>query len=209
MKSRKIRLKPRKVPKQSRSRKLVEYILEAAIRVLKKSPGSGFNTIAVASEAGVSVGSLYQYFPNKEALLFQLQMDEATKTREQLQAIFSNCAQPAHKRMKAALEYFFESEWEERDLRRSLQEASVDVSRSEEFSMLRVDTIAEVESFLRDNFRTSRKDSQDWAEYLCFSASSLAEAGSNLAASHHQYREWSKRSIEMLMLYMKNINNNA
>jgi len=63
---------PRKPPRQARSRATVEAILEATIRVLITRGYDGATTIAIAARAGVSVGSLYQYFPNKEALVAAL-----------------------------------------------------------------------------------------------------------------------------------------
>lgn len=63
-----IRIAPRKTPRQSRAATTVECILEAAARVLACESLAGFNTNRVAAVAGVSVGSLYQYFPNKDAL---------------------------------------------------------------------------------------------------------------------------------------------
>lgn len=68
----KIRLSPRKTPSQERSQATVQAILEAATRVLAKHSLAGFNTNRVAEVAGVSVGSLYQYFPNKDALVTAL-----------------------------------------------------------------------------------------------------------------------------------------
>ncbi|MFM8411598.1 MAG: TetR/AcrR family transcriptional regulator [Alphaproteobacteria bacterium] len=65
-------ISPRKTPRQSRSRDTVETILEAAARVLERSSLEGFNTNRVAEVAGVSVGSVYQYFPNKDALMAAL-----------------------------------------------------------------------------------------------------------------------------------------
>lgn len=62
------RLKPRKLPHQARSRETVEAILDAAARVLARDSLVGFNTNRVAQVAGVSIGSLYQYFPGKDAL---------------------------------------------------------------------------------------------------------------------------------------------
>ena len=53
------KLKPRKEPKQNRSKIMVSNILEAAIRVLKESPFDKFTTNRVAEKAGISVGSLY------------------------------------------------------------------------------------------------------------------------------------------------------
>jgi AcrR family transcriptional regulator len=66
------RIKPRKVPRQHRSAATVEAILEAAARILERGGLDALNTNSVAAMAGVSVGSLYQYFPGKEALLAEL-----------------------------------------------------------------------------------------------------------------------------------------
>lgn len=59
----------RKVPRQARSRATVEVILEAGARVLGTHGWSGFSTNKVAALAGVSIGSFYQYFPEKASLL--------------------------------------------------------------------------------------------------------------------------------------------
>ena len=69
---RKSELKPRKIPIQQRSQAMVELILKAATRVLARESLAGFNTNRVADVAGISVGSLYQYFPNKAALVTEL-----------------------------------------------------------------------------------------------------------------------------------------
>jgi AcrR family transcriptional regulator len=70
-------LKPRKRPGQSRSIETVGVILEAAARILEERGFRGYTTNAVAERAGVSIGSLYQYFPNKDALTVAL-MDRET-----------------------------------------------------------------------------------------------------------------------------------
>jgi AcrR family transcriptional regulator len=62
-------LEPRKSPVQARSAASVEAILEATIQVLLNVGKERLTTTRVASRAGVSVGTLYQYFPNKSALL--------------------------------------------------------------------------------------------------------------------------------------------
>jgi AcrR family transcriptional regulator len=69
---RQTRTTPRKRPRQARSKATVDTILEATTRVLVKQGFDGLSTNAVASAAGVSIGSLYQYFPNKEALVLAL-----------------------------------------------------------------------------------------------------------------------------------------
>lgn len=63
---------PRKFPRQERSRRTVERILDAAARIFHEQGYAGATTNDIADEADVSVGSLYQYFPNKDALLVAL-----------------------------------------------------------------------------------------------------------------------------------------
>jgi AcrR family transcriptional regulator len=71
-------LKPRKSPRQARSAETVQIVLEAAARILESRGRAGFTTNAVAERAGVSIGSLYQYFPSKEALTGALIERETT-----------------------------------------------------------------------------------------------------------------------------------
>ncbi|MEH3159298.1 MAG: TetR/AcrR family transcriptional regulator [Sphingomonas taxi] len=59
----------RKIPRQARSGETVRAIVEAAARILEEAGLGAFTTNAVAERAGVSIGSLYQYFPGKEALI--------------------------------------------------------------------------------------------------------------------------------------------
>ncbi|EEX13201.1 transcriptional regulator, TetR family [Citreicella sp. SE45] len=65
-------LSPRKTPRQSRSRASYEAVLTAAAQILEREGMAGLNTNAVAGRAGVSVGTLYQYFPGKEAIAAEL-----------------------------------------------------------------------------------------------------------------------------------------
>ena len=65
-------LKPRKTPSQARSKATVEAILVAAAQVFRRQGYAGATTDRIAERAGVSVGSLYQYFPNKDAILVAL-----------------------------------------------------------------------------------------------------------------------------------------
>lgn len=78
-------LEPRKSPVQARSAATVEAILMATIQVLLKFGKERLTTTLVAARAGVSVGTLYQYFPNKSALLratLQRHMDQITLALE-------------------------------------------------------------------------------------------------------------------------------
>ncbi len=73
------RERPRKLPRQARSAETVAVIVEAAARILEKRGLEGFTTNAVAEEAGVSIGSLYQYFPRKDALIGTLIFRETSQ----------------------------------------------------------------------------------------------------------------------------------
>lgn len=66
------RLEPRKKPRQARSQATVEVILAAAARVFARSGYAATTTNHIAAKAGVSVGSLYEYFPSKDAILVAL-----------------------------------------------------------------------------------------------------------------------------------------
>ena len=63
---------PRKLASQERSRATVQALLDATARVLTREGYDRASTNRIAATAGVSVGSLYQYFPNKEALVAAL-----------------------------------------------------------------------------------------------------------------------------------------
>jgi AcrR family transcriptional regulator len=66
------RLSPRKKPAQQRATFTVHAILEAAAYILEHQGLEGYTTNEIAARAGVSIGSLYQYFPNKDAVTLAL-----------------------------------------------------------------------------------------------------------------------------------------
>lgn len=74
-----MKLQPRKEPRQARSKAMVDTILDAIARVLVERGYAKTNTNLVAEAAGISVGSLYQYFPNKDALIFALRERHVTR----------------------------------------------------------------------------------------------------------------------------------
>lgn len=65
-------LKPRKKPIQTRSTATVDAIVEATIRILRQDGWAACTTTRIAALAGVSVGSLYQYFPNRNAIAVEI-----------------------------------------------------------------------------------------------------------------------------------------
>ena len=118
------RISSRKRPKQARSTELVAAILEAAAQVLAKEGAPRFTTARVAEKAGVSVGSLYQYFPNKAAILFRLQSDEWRQTSDLLRGILEEVDRPPLERLRALVHAFIRSECEEAAMRVALNDAA-------------------------------------------------------------------------------------
>jgi len=125
---------PRKTPRQARSAETVRAILEAAARILEARGFDGYNTNAVAELAGVSVGSLYQYFPGKDALTAalierekaQLLRDvaaiEITDPRTALREVIAACA--AHQMRRPVLARLLDFE----ELRLPLREQQADAA---------------------------------------------------------------------------------
>jgi AcrR family transcriptional regulator len=114
----------RKHPKQARSTDLVVAILQAATQVLAKEGAQRFTTARVAEKAGVSVGSVYQYFPNKAAILFRLQSDEWRQTTELLRAILEDVQKPPLERLRLLVHAFLRSECDEAEMRVALNDAA-------------------------------------------------------------------------------------
>ena len=74
----------RRRPSQARSRVTVEAILDAAARVLEERGYAAGTTNRIAERAGVSIGSLYEYFPNKDAIVVALAERELDAEREEI-----------------------------------------------------------------------------------------------------------------------------
>ncbi|MGF6417192.1 AcrR family transcriptional regulator [Stenotrophomonas sp. AN71] len=114
----------RKQPRQARSSDLVAAILEAAAQVLKHEGAPRFTTARVAERAGVSIGSLYQYFPNKAAILFRLQQDEWQQTADMVRGILQETRQPPLQRLRQLVHAFIRSECDEAQTRGALSDAA-------------------------------------------------------------------------------------
>src|SRR3954447_1787604 len=114
----------RKQPQQARSNELVAAILDAAVQVLAKEGAQRFTTARVAERAGVSVGSLYQYFPNKAAILFRLQSDEWRQTSDLLRDILEDERKSPLQRLRILVHAFIRSECDEAAMRVALNDAA-------------------------------------------------------------------------------------
>jgi len=93
----------RKSPRQTRSKETVEVLLTAAARILTTEGFEALTTNRVAAVAGVSVGSLYQYFPNKEALVRALSERHTHGVRDRIRARFEEAWDGPHEALSRAV----------------------------------------------------------------------------------------------------------
>src|SRR6202162_1443592 len=89
-----VAFEPRKTPIQARSAVTVAAISEATIQVLLSHGAERLTTTRVAERAGVSVGTLYQYYPNKQALLFAVLANHLTNV---MATVAAACESACHK----------------------------------------------------------------------------------------------------------------
>ena len=119
---------PRKMPIQARSTVTVEAISEATIRVLLSHGAERLTTTRVAERAGVSVGTLYQYYPNKQSLLFAVLENHLNNIAARVEAACeSACHKPLAEMIKEMVEAFVDAKMERADISVALYRVSADV----------------------------------------------------------------------------------
>jgi AcrR family transcriptional regulator len=122
-------LHPRKTPIQARSTVTVEAIAEAAIQVLLSHGIERLTTTRVAERAGVSVGTLYQYYPNKQALLFAVLEAHLEKVAAALsQACEESHGLPLEAMVKHVIEAFVDAKMERTDISMALYKIAAELS---------------------------------------------------------------------------------
>jgi len=138
----------RKQPKQARSTELVAAVLEAAVQVLATQGAARFTVARVAERAGVSVGSVYQYFPNKAAILFRLQSDEWRQTSDMLREILEDTLKPPFERLRILVQAFIQSECDEAQIRVALNDAAPLYRDAPEHQAARMSVQQSVDAFM-------------------------------------------------------------
>lgn len=156
----------RKQPQQARSNELVAIILEAAVQVLAKEGAHRFTTARVAERAGVSIGSLYQYFPNKAAILFRLQSDEWRQTTELLRGILEDVQRPPLERLRTLVHAFVRSECDESEMRGALNDAAPLYRDAPEAQEARASGTRTVQIFLQEVLPQSSEETRALASDL-------------------------------------------
>ena len=114
-------LNPRKIPAQARSAATVDAILQAATQVLISSGFEKMSTTRIAERAGVSVGSFYQYFPNKRALLAALVHRHVSEVATRAERACNTVHGATIRKMcEAIVNAFIDAKTERADLSRAL-----------------------------------------------------------------------------------------
>lgn len=157
------RISVRKQPGQTRSAALVATILEAAVRVLAEEGAARFTTARVAERAGVSIGSLYQYFPNKAAILFRLQTDEWRETTAMLRNTLEDASKPPLARLRALTHAFIRSECAEASVRVALDDAAPLYRDAPEAAEVRQAGAEIIERFMREVLPNATNDERTLA----------------------------------------------
>jgi len=196
----------RKQPKQVRSTELVKIILEAAIHVLAQQGAQRFTTARVAEKAGVSVGSLYQYFPNKAAILFRLQRDEWRQTTELLRRILEDTRRRPPERLRALVHAFIRSECDEARMRVALDDAAPLYRDAPESREARASGDRIIQVFMREALPKAAAADRALAADLI--TSTLTAAGKQFSESPRTSAEitaFAKAMADMFCAYLKSL----
>jgi len=168
---RQVKTTPRKRPLQSRSKATVDTILTATARILIKLGFDGLTTNAVAEAAGVSIGSLYQYFPNKEALVAALIESQLDIKNAQTIAELGRVAKlPLGEAVRAMIELTIQSYAAQPELKRVLLEQVPRVGRMARIAELHQGTHKMITALLTVRRAELAIENPEMAAFLLVSA---------------------------------------
>jgi AcrR family transcriptional regulator len=200
---RRAQISSRKQPQQARSTDLVAAILEAAVQVLAKEGAARFTTARVAEKAGVSIGSLYQYFPNKASILFRLQSDEWRQTSALLRSILEDTKRPPLERLRALVHAFIRSECDEAAVRVALDDAAPLYRDAPEAREANASGERAVAAFMREVLPTASKATRAMAADLI--KTTLSQVGkhfSEVPRSPGEIDAYSDAMADMFCAYL-------
>jgi AcrR family transcriptional regulator len=203
---RRAQISTRKQPQQARSTELVEAILQAAVRVLEKEGAQRFTTARVAEKAGVSVGSVYQYFPNKASILFRLQSDEWRQTTDMMRAILEDRARPPLERLRSLVRHFVQSECEEATIRGALDDAAPLYRDAPEAIAAKGEWDSVTDAFMREVLPGRPKPVRDLAgDLITTTLSAVGKEFSETRPTLEEARVYSDAMADMFCGYLKSL----
>jgi len=196
----------RKQPQQVRSTELVAAILQAAAQVLSEEGATRFTTARVAEKAGVSVGSVYQYFPNKTSILFQLQADEWKQTTEMLRNILEDFRKPPLDRLRAVVHAFIHSECEEAQMRVALSDAAPLYRDAPEAKQIRASAKRTFESFMDEALPKASAATRALAgDLVTTTFSSVGKSFSGTPRTQREITAYADALADMCCAYLKSL----
>jgi len=196
----------RKRPKQVRSTDLVAAILEAAAQVLAKEGAPRFTTARVAERAGVSVGSIYQYFPNKAAILFRLQSDEWRSTSDLLRVILEDVQTPPPERLRDLVHAFIRSECEEAAMRVALNDAAPLYRDAPEAREARASGDRTMQVFMREALPEAAESTRDLAaDLITTTLSKVCKHFSESSRSQAEIEAYADAMADMFCAYLESL----
>lgn len=203
---RRVATSSRRTPVQARSAQLVADILQAAIHVLERQGPHKFTTIRVAERAGVSIGSIYQYFPNKQAILHRLQLDEWETTGETVDAILGDDALAPPERLRALFRAFFQSECDEGPLRQALDAAAPRYQDAPESRAGRSRSQQIVGAFIAKAApHASPRQRRFAVQQLFVTMTAIGKHVSELRPTPTEIHRWADATAEMLAMYLASL----
>jgi AcrR family transcriptional regulator len=200
----------RKQPKQARANSLIAAVLDAAVQVLRMEGAARFTTARVAERAGVSVGSLYQYFPNKAAILFRLQADEWRRTSDLLRSILEDASRPSMERLRTLVHAFLRSECEEAEVRTALGDAAPLYRDAPEADAARASGSLVIRDFLKESL--PGMDARTVALAADLIETTLTQVGSSFSETERTDEEiatYADAMADMFCAYLTSLSNQA
>ncbi|RIA37425.1 TetR family transcriptional regulator [Hephaestia caeni] len=174
--ARRIDIAPKKLPRQRRAIATVEALVEAATYILTREGLGGFTANKVADKAGVNIASFYQYFPNKEALVFHIVRQTWDRQLARLSPILTRPGDEHGVKLRDFVREFFLIEAAEVDLRRALRAASVDLRETEEFRALLSAGEEMTQRFVAEALKSSTSNDLDFiVRFIVLLTTSFAE----------------------------------
>lgn len=175
--------KPRKNASQDRSRATVDALIEATARILVKEGFDSASTNRIAEQAGVSVGSLYQYFPSKEALVAAVIERHSRDIRRVALATLAKVeGQPLKRAMRALVTAGLEAHRVDPKLHRVLAEQLPRTGRLADVDVFNPENYALFKSYLERHRDEIRVVDLDLAAFVCVTS---IEALTHTAVLHH------------------------
>ncbi len=121
-------LSPRKRPRQARATVTLDAIFEATVQVLLSEGLHRLTTTRVAERAGVSVGTMYQYFPHKQSLLYALNERYLDIVAEKVErACRAKHGATTPEMVKALIDAYWQAKTERSDVTRALYRSAVEL----------------------------------------------------------------------------------